>query len=70
MGSTAVFRFNAVFMNTKSKIYLHYNPVKHGLVSRVRYSSFHHYVRQGDYPLAWGNDVGIGMIDKSADGFE
>lgn len=37
--------------------YLHYNPVKHGLVTRVRdwpYSSFHRLVREGVYPMAWG----------------
>lgn len=40
--------------------YIHYNPVKHGYVSRVRdwpYSSFHQYVKRGEYPLEWaGND--------------
>src|SRR5262249_21456347 len=33
--------------------YIHFNPVKHGLVGRVRdwpYSSFHRYVRQGVLP--------------------
>jgi putative transposase len=37
--------------------YIHYNPVKHGLVSQVvdwRYSSFHRYVRQGTLPSDWG----------------
>jgi REP-associated tyrosine transposase len=36
--------------------YIHYNPVKHGLVSRVSdwvYSSFHRYVRQGVLPQDW-----------------
>ncbi len=36
--------------------YTHYNPVKHGLVSRPRawpYSSFHRYVRLGIYPIDW-----------------
>jgi putative transposase len=40
--------------------YIHYNPVKHGLVSRVsdwRYSSFHRYVQQGLLPPDWGGDV-------------
>ena len=40
--------------------YIHYNPVKHGLVSRARdwpYSSFHRYVRQGLLPADWGGDV-------------
>jgi REP-associated tyrosine transposase len=40
--------------------YIHYNPVKHGLVSRVcdwPYSSFHRYVACGDLPIDWGGDV-------------
>jgi putative transposase len=37
--------------------YVHYNPVKHGLVERPAqwpYSSFHAAVRKGWYPLHWG----------------
>ena len=37
--------------------YLHFNPVKHGLVERVLdwpWSSFHRYVRTGIYPADWG----------------
>jgi putative transposase len=37
--------------------YIHYNPVKHGLVHATKdwpYSSFHRYVKQGVYPLDWG----------------
>ncbi len=40
--------------------YIHYNPVKHGLVRRVRdwpYSSFHRLVEQGIYPIDWGEGV-------------
>jgi putative transposase len=40
--------------------YIHFNPVKHGLVSRVRdwpYSSFHRYVRQGVLPEDWAGNV-------------
>jgi putative transposase len=40
--------------------YIHYNPVKHGLVARVRdwpHSSFHLYVRRGVLPLDWAGDV-------------
>jgi putative transposase len=40
--------------------YTHYNPVKHGLVSRVSdwpYSSFHRYVRLGWLPEDWGGTV-------------
>ena len=36
--------------------YLHFNPVKHGLVARVGdwpYSSFHRFVREGVYPADW-----------------
>ena len=41
--------------------YIHFNPVKHGLVGRVRdwpHSSFHQYVRRGLLPADWGGDVG------------
>ncbi len=48
--------------------YIHYNPVKHGLVSAPvewQYSSFHTYVRQGMYSVDWGAgcdlDQEIGM---------
>ena len=37
--------------------YIHYNPVKHGLVQRVQdwpFSTFHRYVKAGIYPLDWG----------------
>lgn len=37
--------------------YLHWNPVKHGLVERVvdwPWSSFHRLVREGMYPEDWG----------------
>ena len=37
--------------------YIHYNPVKHGLVPSPKdwpYSSFHRYVRAGDYSANWG----------------
>jgi putative transposase len=43
--------------------YIHYNPVKHGLVSRVRdwpFSSFHAYVRRGWLSEDWGGTVGDG----------
>ena len=39
--------------------YIHFNPVKHGLVKRVRdwpYSTFHRCVKNGDYPPDWGGD--------------
>jgi putative transposase len=37
--------------------YIHYNPVKHGLVQQVidwPYSTFHQKVKQGIYPANWG----------------
>jgi putative transposase len=40
--------------------YIHFNPVKHGYVTRVRdwpHSSFHRYVARGDLPVDWGGDV-------------
>jgi len=40
--------------------YIHYNPVKHGLVSRVAdwpYSTFHAYVDRGIYNVSWGSGV-------------
>jgi putative transposase len=40
--------------------YTHFNPVKHGYVSRVcdwPHSSFHRYVAKGDLPSDWGGDV-------------
>ena len=36
--------------------YIHYNPVKHGLVScphQWEYSSFHKWVKRGQYPIDW-----------------
>lgn len=37
--------------------YIHYNPVKHGLVTSPNdwpYSTFHRFVKQGIYPIEWG----------------
>ena len=37
--------------------YIHFNPVKHGLVAQVKdwpHSSFHKWVERGDLPAAWG----------------
>jgi putative transposase len=47
--------------------YIHFNPVKHGLVARVcewPYSSFHRYVRRGLLPQDWA-----GSIDDDGDRF-
>jgi putative transposase len=44
--------------------YVHFNPVKHGLVSRVcdwPYSSFHRYLRRGLLPQDWGGDFAPGQ---------
>lgn len=41
--------------------YVHFNPVKHGHVTRVRdwpHSTFHRYVAAGILPIDWGGDVG------------
>ena len=40
--------------------YIHFNPVKHGYISRVidwPHSSFHRYVSDGNLPADWGGDV-------------
>ena len=45
--------------------YIHYNPVKHGHVTRVAdwpHSSFHRYVRAGQLPADWGGEP---VEDKS-----
>jgi putative transposase len=37
--------------------YIHFNPVKHGLVERAAdwpWSSLHRYMAEGAYPLGWG----------------
>ena len=42
--------------------YIHYNPVKHGLVASVgdwSYSSFERFVKAGVYPPDWGSE---GMV--------
>lgn len=40
--------------------YVHFNPLKHGLIERLSdypWSSFHRYVQQGIYDRGWGGDV-------------
>ena len=42
--------------------YIHYNPVKHGLVEKVvdwPWSSFHRYVHNGDYDCVWGSGINL-----------
>jgi putative transposase len=51
--------------------YIHYNPVRHGLVARPRYwpwSSFHRWVRAGHYDVGWG--AGAGKIILPGDAGE
>ena len=46
--------------------YIHINPVKHGLVTRVRdwpYSSFHRMVKLGVYHEDWAGDISNGGAD-------
>jgi len=47
--------------------YIHYNPVKHGLVNSVaewKWSSFHRYIRSGFYDLDWGKRIAFHQEDK------
>jgi putative transposase len=42
--------------------YIHYNPVKHGLVERARdwsWTSLHRLMEEGKYPANWGEQVEI-----------
>ena len=48
--------------------YVHVNPVKHGLVSRVSdwpFSTFHKLVERGVYPADWagGDEEGLRYVD-------
>ncbi|WXL25069.1 transposase [Ectopseudomonas mendocina] len=45
--------------------YVHINPAKHGLVTRVcdwPFSTFHRDVRRGLYPMDWAGDPGIEVL--------
>lgn len=53
--------------------YLHYNPVKHGMVKCVRdwpYSTFHRCVKEGVYLEDWGeaNDKEVGGFGEPGEG--
>jgi putative transposase len=52
--------------------YTHYNPVKHGYVSRVGdypWSTFHRFVAAGEYEPDWGTtDPAPGIFDAEWDG--
>jgi putative transposase len=46
--------------------YIHYNPVKHGHVTRVAdwpHSSFHRYVQSGIYDLEWAADDNVRILE-------
>lgn len=46
--------------------YIHYNPVRHGLVKKPmdwQQSSFPHFVKAGLYPPDWGEEVTKQIID-------
>jgi len=46
--------------------YIHFNPVKHGLVSRVTdwpHSSFHRYIRLGVLPRDWAGDAANSAVN-------
>jgi putative transposase len=45
--------------------YIHFNPVKHGLVTAPiewPYSSFHQYVKQGLYSVDWAEDTRLNAV--------
>jgi len=46
--------------------YIHYNPIKHGHVTRVAdwpYSSFHRYVRRGVLPTDWAAECDVQKLE-------
>jgi putative transposase len=46
--------------------YIHFNPVKHGLVTSAAqwpYSTFHRYVKAGVYPVDWGGVPYLADLD-------
>lgn len=48
--------------------YIHWNPRKHGFVSRVSdwpWSSFHRFVQAGAYPVDWGGTAPAAIADRS-----
>ncbi len=50
--------------------YIHYNPVKHGLVISPdiwKYSSYHHLVKKGYYPLNWGVDQPVTVLNMDVE---
>ena len=52
--------------------YIHWNPMKHGYVSRVvdwPYSSFHRYLRDGVYQKDWAGTIGDVRAHSARHGF-
>ena len=50
--------------------YIHYNPVKHGLVNSPvewRYSTIHKYIRQGWYEDNWGQQEPANILNLNLD---
>jgi putative transposase len=50
--------------------YVHWNPMKHGLVEKISdwpYSSFHRYVRKGLYPANWAGGSGLKLEGNERD---
>ena len=50
------------------RVYVHINPLKHGLVTRVAdwpYSTFHRLVKQAVYPADWAGSVAADGIAYS-----
>ena len=46
--------------------YIHWNPVKHGYVTRVAdypWSSFHRWVKSGEYDLEWGQGEVVAEVE-------
>jgi putative transposase len=47
--------------------YVHYNPLKHGLVKQVsdwQWSTFHQYEKKGVYPANWGGEADVSLMEK------
>jgi putative transposase len=47
--------------------YIHYNPVKHGLVKSPQlwpHSTFHRFVKEGSYHADWGSDKELVFDDR------
>ena len=50
--------------------YIHYNPVKHGLVDEPKkweYSTIHRFIQKGSYTENWGNSLGDEMLSMEVE---